>query len=237
MISHAFLPRALGACAVLPLVCMVGCASQPESLVQGPLYVPPVPTPSYVERANTGSLFQPTTTAAFLFTGQQLPRRVGDTLKVDISEAISASSKLTAETSRDNKLAVKGPGNGSSVAGGALKGLLDLDATASGSDAFKGKGSTENISSFNGKMAVSVVNVLGNGHLVVAGQRSIAFNRGTTTLRFSGVVNPNDIRSGNVVASSDVVNANLEAVGEGEVSDTASRSWLQRVLTKSLAVW
>ena len=52
-----------------------------------------------------------------------------------------------------------------------------------------------------------------------------------------GVVNPNDIRAGNVVASSDVVNANLEAVGDGEVSDTASRSWLQRVLTKSLAVW
>lgn len=237
MISHAFFQRALGACVAWSLLGMVGCASQPESLVQGPLYVPPVATPHYVERANTGSLFQPNTTAAFLFTGQQVPRRVGDTLKVDISEAINASSKLTAETSRDNKLAVKGPGNGASVAGGALKGLLDLDATASGSDAFKGKGSTENISSFNGKMAVSVVNVLGNGHLVVAGQRTIAFNRGTTTLRFSGVVNPNDIRSGNVVASSDVVNANLEAVGEGEVSDTASRSWLQRVLTKSLAVW
>lgn len=237
MISHAFVQRAVGACVGWPLACMLGCASQSESVVQGPLYVPPVPTPAYVERANTGSLFQPNTTAAFLFTGQQVPRRVGDTLKVDISEAISASTKLTAETSRENKLAVKGPGNGASVAGGALKGLLDLDATASGSDAFKGKGNTENISSFNGKMAVSVVNVLGNGHLVVAGQRTIAFNRGTTTLRFSGVVNPNDIRSGNVVASSDVVNANLEAVGEGEVSDTASRSWLQRVLTKSLAVW
>ncbi len=237
VISHPLIQRAMGACAMWPVLCLLGCASQPESPVQGPLYVPPVPTPNYVERANTGSLFQPNTTAAFLFTGQQVPRRVGDTLKVDISEAISASNKLSADATRENKLAVKGPGNGANVAGGVLKGLLNLDATASGSDAFKGQGSTENTSSFNGKMAVSVVNVLGNGHLVVAGQRTIAFNRGATTLRFSGVVNPNDIRTGNVVASSDVVNANLEAVGEGEVSDTASRSWLQRVLTKSLAVW
>jgi len=237
MISHVLVQRAVAACLVSPLACMVGCANQPDALVQGPLYVPPVSTPGYVERAHTGSLFQPNTTAAFLFTGQQVPRRVGDTLKVDISEAISASTKLTAETSRENKLAVKGPGNGASVAGGALKTLLDLDATASGSDSYKGQGSSENSSRFNGKMAVSVINVMGNGHLLVAGERTIAFNKGNTTLRFSGIVNPGDIKSGNVVASSDVVNARLEAVGDGEVSEAASRSWLQRVLTKSLTVW
>lgn len=227
--------RVWGASWVLLSLAAVGCASQPESVVSGPLYVPPVSTPNYVERVATGSLFQPNMPAAFLFTGQQAPRRVGDTLKVDISEAISASSKLTTDTSRENKLAVKGPG--ATGVSGMLKTLLDLDATASGSDSYKGQGSSENSSRFNGKMAVSVINVMGNGHLLVAGERTIAFNKGNTTLRFSGIVNPGDIKSGNVVASSDVVNARLEAVGDGEVSEAASRSWLQRVLTKSLTVW
>lgn len=219
----------------LPLLVLPGCASQPESVVAGPTYVQPTTTPNYVERVATGSLFQPNMPAAYLFTGQQAPRRVGDTLKVDISEALSASHKLSTDTSRDNKMAVKGPG--ATGVSGLLKTLMDLDATASGSDAYKGQGSSESSSRFNGKMAVSVINVMGNGHLLVAGERTIAFNRGNTTLRFSGVVNPGDIKVGNVVASSDVVNARLEAVGEGEVSEAASRTWLQRVLTKSLTVW
>jgi flagellar L-ring protein precursor FlgH len=220
------------------LVGMVGCASQPESVVQGPLYVQPANTPDYVERANTGSLFQPNTPAAFLFTGQKQPSRVGDTLKVEIAETLSASTKVSSDISRENKMAVKGPGNGhGGSAGGMLKSLLNLDASANGSDSFKGKGDTDNTSNFTGKIAVSVINVLGNGYLVVAGQRTVAFNRGNMTLRFSGVVNPADIRSGNVVASSDVVNANMESIGEGESSDSASRTWLQRVLTKNLTVW
>lgn len=90
--------RVWGASWVLLSLAVVGCASPPESVVSGPLYVPPVSTPNYVERVATGSLFQPNMPAAFLFTGQQAPRRVGDTLKVDISEAISASSKLTTDT-------------------------------------------------------------------------------------------------------------------------------------------
>jgi flagellar L-ring protein precursor FlgH len=48
---------------------------------------------------------------------------------------------------------------------------------------------------------------------------------------------PQVIRAGNVVASSDVVNAQLETVGQGEVSDAATRSWLQRVLTRAMTVW
>lgn len=59
-------------------------------------------------------------------------------------------------------------------------------------------------------MAVTVINVLPNGHLLVAGERSMGLNGGVSTLRFSGIVNPRDIGPGNVVASADVVNANLE---------------------------
>ena len=167
---------------------LAGC-NTPPSIVQGPLSVPPVMPPSYLERTNPGSLFQPDAPVASLFSGQKLARQVGDKLKVDIAEC------------------------------------------------FKGDGNTEQSNKFTGQIAVQVINVLPNGHLVIAGERAVAFNRGVTRMRFSGVVSPSDIRAGNLVASSDVVNARLETAGEGDISEAASRSWLQGVLTKTLTVW
>ncbi|TAL15375.1 MAG: flagellar basal body L-ring protein FlgH [Aquabacterium sp.] len=211
-----------------------GCSSVPEPIVQGPLSAAPIPHPAYVERLNTGSIFQPNAPSASLFSSQKLPRALGDTLKVEIAEELSTRSKLSTTTSRDNKVVSKGPGGSG---GGLFNGVMNLDASAGGSDSFKGSGDSENTSSFTGKIAVTVVNVLANGNLVVAGERTIGFNNGMTTMRFSGVVNPADVRAGNVVSSNDVVNARLEAVGRGDVSEAASRNWLQRALTKSLTVW
>lgn len=71
-------------------------------------------------------------------------------------------------------------------------------------------------------LAASVINVLPNGHLVVAGERGVAMNGGTSTLRFSGIENPRDIRPGNIVPSGDAVNARVELVGQGDVSEAAN---------------
>ena len=230
----SLLPLSLSLALALSLA---ACVSAPAPVVTGPLSAAPVAKPAQVERPITGSLFQADAPVTSLFSGQKPPRLVGDTLKIDIAETLSASTKLNTETSRDNALAVKGPGEGSSVPPGILRTLLNLDAKASGSDSYKGSGSTDQTSKFNGKIAVTVVNVLANGNLVVAGERAVAYNQGVTTLRFSGIVNPADVGVGNVVASSDVVNARLEALGEGGVADATSRSWLQRVLAKTLSVW
>ncbi|MDB5818812.1 MAG: flgH [Rhizobacter sp.] len=215
---------------------LAGCAAEP-SIVPTPYTAPPLAQPAFIERANTGSIYQPNGVAASLFSTEKKPRYVGDTLKVDIAETLSTSSKIASNTSRENKLASKGPGNGSDSLGGLLKGIVNQDTSASGSDSFKGAGNTDSSNKFNGRIAASVINVLANGNLLVAGQRSIAVNQGITTLRFSGVVNPTDIKPGNVVASSDVVDARLEAVGQGDTSDASSRTWLQRVLTKGLSIW
>jgi flagellar L-ring protein precursor FlgH len=218
-------------------VVLAGCASQPPSIVATPYIVPPLAQPAFIERANTGSIYQPNGAAASLFTTEKKPRYVGDTLKIDIAESLSTSNKIASNTSRENKLASKGPGNGSDSLGGLLKGIVNQDTTASGSDSFKGAGNTDSSNKFNGRIAASVINVMANGNLLVAGQRSIAVNQGITTVRFSGVVNPVDIKPGNVVASGDVVDARLESVGQGEVSDAASRTWIQRLVTKGLSVW
>jgi flagellar L-ring protein precursor FlgH len=212
-----------------------GCATTGDSIVQQPVSVPPIARPANIERLNNGAIFQAGMQAS-LFSGRRKPRQVGDTLKVDISESLSASNKVKTDTSRENAVASKGPGT-SSTSGGLVNKLLNLDATASGSDSYKGDGSTESNSSFTGQLAASVINVLTNGNLVVAGERSVALNGGVSTLRFSGIVDPKDLKENNVVASADVVNARLEVLGRGDVSDAGRRSWLQRILTNSLSVW
>ncbi|MFT3954690.1 MAG: flagellar basal body L-ring protein FlgH [Piscinibacter sp.] len=228
---------------VLRLLCLApatlaaACASAPPSTISVPLSAAPLPPPQQVERIATGSLFQPNAPITSLFSGERRPRNIGDTLKIDIAENLSGSIKQNSDTSRENKVASKGPGTSSSSVNGALKSLLNLDASASGSDSFKGAGEAASNSSFNGRIATTVINVLPNGNLVVAGERSIAMSNGSTVLRFSGIVNPSDIKAGNVVASADVVDARLESVGSGDTADSTRRGWLQRALTNSLRVW
>ena len=210
-----------------------GCASAPDTIVQGPVSARPVARPAMIERVNTGSLFQPG--MASLYSGRQKPRNIGDTLKVDIAETLRASNSVTSDLARESSFSSKGPGNADGA--NLLSGLMNQDISGAGSNKFKGQGTAKNDSSFTGQLAASVINVLSNGNLVVAGERSIALNGSVNTMRFSGVVDPKDIKEGNVVISSDVVNARLEVVGQGDVKDFTTRNWLQRVLTNNLAVW
>jgi flagellar L-ring protein precursor FlgH len=214
---------------------LAGCGSAPP-VVPGPLYVPPAPPPLYVERPVNGAIFQPHMTQSTLFSSDRRPQAIGDTLKVDIAESLQASQKSSTDTGRDNKVSVKGPGK-SEKSGGLFESLMNANASASSNDSFKGSGTTEASSGFNAHLAVTVINVLPNGHLLVAGERKMGLNGGVSVLRFSGVVDPHDIRPGNIVNSRDVANASLESGGSGDVSDAASRSWLQRVLSRSMAIW
>jgi flagellar L-ring protein precursor FlgH len=213
-----------------------GCSGIPPSeIVLGPLAANPVPRPQSIERIASGSIYQPNMTSFSLFTGDRKPRFVGDTLKVNISENLNATSTVNTDTSRDTKLVSQGPGAKAGL--GIISSIFNLNATAAGSASFKGAGTTQNTGQFTGQVAATVVNVMPNGNLVVAGDRTIALNGGVNVLRFSGIVNPKDIQPGNIVASSDTVNARLEVVGRGDVSDVSSRNWIQRVLADSLSFW
>ena len=228
--------RAIGASALAAAGVLAGCAA-PMPLVQGPVSVRPVAPPTYAERTVTGSIYRANLGNVSLFTDQRKPQAIGDTIKIDISESLNASSVVNSVNSRANAVASQGPGTSSDSLGSLLKGLANMNATASGSDAFTGKGNSQNTSTFQARISAYVVNVLSNGNLVVAGERSMMFNGTLNTLRFSGVVNPLDIKAGGIVASGDVVDAKTELVGVGGTADTASRSWLQKLLTDGLSVW
>jgi len=227
--------RLLNSIAFSVVALLAGCASTPPSIVPGPVLATPMKPPMYLERPNNGAIYQSWMSPNSLFSGERRPQAIGDTLKVDISENLKASQAQSSDTSRQNSIAVKGPGG--SKSGGVVGSILNADASASGSDSFKGNGTTDANNTFTAQIAVTVINVLPNGNLVVAGERNIGLNGGRSTLRFSGTLDPRDIHPGNVIDSKDVVNASLESVAQGDVNDASQRTWLQRVLARSLSIW
>jgi len=221
---------------VLATTALCACQNTPSSIVAGPTSAPPPQWPAGIENRTQGSLYQP---RVFVGMYQDAPpaRQVGDKIKIEIAESSSGSNQSNTQYSRSHAVATKGPGTQNESMNSLLKGLLNLNAQASGKDDFTGEGKTENSSSLKGKLAATVVNVLPNGNLMVAGERSIAFNGAVNTLRFSGVVNPKDLKPGNTVASEDVMDARLEQNGSGMVADSNSKTWLQKMLSDSLLVW
>ena len=84
---------------------------------------------------------------------------------------------------------------------------------------------------FSVTIGVTVIEVLPNGNLIVAGEKQIAMNKGTEFIRFSGMVNPDTIGTGNVVPSTQVADARVEyrtnsQIDRAEMASMASRFFL-----------
>jgi flagellar L-ring protein FlgH len=178
--------------------------------------------PVQPEQAATGSLFQSVSyRPAFEDPRARLP---GDVLTIQITERISASQKSSASIDRSGDV------SGSISAFPFLKSaqLDKLSTGASSSNTFAGKGGTESANTFSGSITATVLEVLPNGHLVVAGEKQIGVNQNVDVLRFSGTVDPKQIQPGNVVASTQVANARIESRGRGAQGEALSIGWLAR---------
>ena len=73
-----------------------------------------------------------------------------------------------------------------------------------------------------------VQQVLPNGNLLVVGEKQIGVNQNVDVMRFSGIVNPVNIRSGNVVASTSVAEARLEQRNRGDIGRVQGLGFLSR---------
>lgn len=172
--------------------------------------------------AASGGIYQP---AAYrpLFEDRK-PRYVGDILTVNLNEKLNASQTANSSTERTSDVELALPG---------VKGLLGakvnpLSATASTSDAFDGKGATTSTNAFTGTITVTVIEVLANGNLVIAGEKQIGIRRNSEVLKFTGVVNPSQIQPGNVISSTQVADVRLDYRGGGYIEEAQVKGWLTR---------
>ena len=89
-------------------------------------------------------------------------------------------------------------------------------STATGPYPVDADGKTDSSNSFSGIITVTVREVQPNGHLLVVGEKQIGVNQNVDVLRFSGIVDPMQIRA-NRVSSTQVAEARLEQRGRGDV--------------------
>ena len=100
--------------------------------------------------------------------------------------------------------------------------------SANDSNKFTGKGENTSSNAFNGTITVTVIEVLPNGNLLVSGEKQIGLKEGEEFVRFSGIINPNNITSANAVQSTQVADARIEYKANGFIDSAQSMGWLSR---------
>ncbi len=157
-------------------------------------------------------------------------RAVGDTLTIQLVEKTSASRKASSNTDRTGSASL----SIGDIVHLPLKGLAGTKFSGDSGSTFDGKGETASDVLLAGTLTVTVIRVLPNGNLVVAGEKHLGVNRNVERLRLTGVVNPTTILAGNTVMSTQVADARIEVSGTGIVNEAQTKGWLQRVFE---SVW
>ena len=70
--------------------------------------------------------------------------------------------------------------------------------------------------------------VLGNGNLIVRGEKWITINNGDEFIRLNGIIRPQDISADNQIDSIKVANARIQYSGTGAFADAQKAGWLAR---------
>lgn len=210
---------------VLTTLWLTGCALiPPEPVVLGtttalpPPPPPPAPTPD-------GAIFQPTAYGSYPLFEDRRPRNVGDIVTVVLQERTAAAKNVATNTDRSSSME-----NSITAAPGFLSSWFNpkLDTATSGSNTTKGTGDSSANNTFTGTLTTTVVGVLPNGNLQVAGEKQIAINRGSEYIRFSGVVDPRAISGTNTISSVQVADARIEYRSKGVMDEVQTMGWLQR---------
>jgi flagellar L-ring protein precursor FlgH len=210
-----FAAAVLGGCAMIP----------PEPIVTGPLTAEP-PSPYTMPAAEpNGSIYQPTAYGNYPLFEDRRPRNIGDIVTIVIQEKTNAQKRVATSTERSSG-ATLGWGAVPSILPGNVSPGQDFDI--GGSNTMDGEGSTRADNAFTGTLTTTVVGVLPNGNLQIAGDKQIAINRGSEYLRFSGVVDPRSITGNNTVSSTQVADAKIEFRSKGVMDEVQTMGWLQR---------
>ncbi|MEG0820124.1 MAG: flagellar basal body L-ring protein FlgH [Burkholderiaceae bacterium] len=152
------------------------------------------------------------------------PRYVGDVLTITLNEKLNAAQKASSSADRNSEIdagikalrGVKGVG----ISGPRL--------TADTDNKFEGKGATESSNLFTGTITSTVIRVLPNGNLLVAGEKQIGIRQNSETLKFQGVVDPKNIQPGNTVLSTAIADVRIDYSGGGYIEDAQTQGWLAR---------
>ncbi len=193
-------------------------ACVPATNIRTPLTAAP-PSAAAAPPAN-GSIFQAGVNDRPLFEDRRA-RRVGDLLTIAIAEVTSATGKSGTTLENSGSLSVTTP----AITGG-LSGSSSVKSDS--------KSDASGANTFSGTLTATVIEVLPNGNLRVAGEKQINIRHSNEYVRFSGVVFPPDINGNNSVLSTKVADVHLEYKGTTSLDTADVTSMFARIFTSVL---
>jgi flagellar L-ring protein precursor FlgH len=210
-----------GVVLVCGLLGLTACGTTPSTIVQQPTTARPVATqPS--QAAGNGAIYQASAYRP-LFEDRRA-RLVGDVLTITISEKTQAGKKASSSASKDGSI----DSSVSAVGGLSSSVLQKLGVSAASASEYADAAALGSSNTFSGNITVTVIEVLPNGNLIVAGEKQIAFDKGTEYIRLSGVVQPDTIQAGNTVSSAKVADARIEYRTSAKLDKAEIMGWLAR---------
>ena len=205
-----------------------GCAgpqSPPPPVDLLPTTPPPLAAAPRAMGPATGGLFH---TASYrpAFEDRRA-RMVGDSVTIQITERVTASQSSKSNLKRESVMKA-GISALPFLKGGAADALARVKIDGNSASEFEGGGDTTSQNTFESNITTTVIEVLSNGHLVIAGEKQIGVNENVDVLRFSGTVDPRALQPGSRVSSSQVANVRVQSRGRGAQSEMQAMGWLAR---------
>ncbi|MEG2045212.1 MAG: flagellar basal body L-ring protein FlgH [Comamonas sp.] len=205
---------------------LTGCAFNDPPPVEMGLPTQPLPPAAIAAPA------QPTATTGSLFQSNRYrppfesrkARLVGDIVTIAITEKVTASQKQSSSVNRDNEMKAGVTLLPFLKPGASI--LNKLGAETNSENKFSGAGGTESANAFTGSITTTVIDVLPNGHLIVAGEKQIGVNHNVDVLRFTGTVDPYMLQPNSVISSTQVANVRVESRSRGQQGAAQSIGWL-----------
>lgn len=159
-------------------------------------------------------------------------REVGDLLTIILVETTSASTKASTAVNKATSIDMAAP----SIAGQSVtyKGKNILQVGIEGKRGFNGSGDTKQSNSLDGTVSVTVVQDLGNGNLLVSGEKKLRLNQGDEVVQVQGVVRISDIGADNTISSERVADAKIVYGGRGIIARSNAMGWLGRFFNSAL---
>ncbi|MFM8509589.1 MAG: flagellar basal body L-ring protein FlgH, partial [Betaproteobacteria bacterium] len=158
--------------------------------------------------------------------------QVGDVITVLLDERTQGSRSTSTNVSREAKNNAVPTGLAGRIAGNrvGLGGLNLNDASTTSA----GTGTADQTASLSGSLAVSVVEVMPNGNLVVRGEKQLSLSEGSEVIQVSGVIRPADVSPNNTVLSRRLAHSQIAYRGSGDLAAASSPGWGTKLLTR---VW
>jgi flagellar L-ring protein precursor FlgH len=222
---------------VLLSLVVVGCAQTPSaqrpSLIGGATTIRPPEVA--VQSMSKGSLVPQAENASAggrgLFEERRVSR-VGDTMTVVLNETTRASKDGGTRANRQaTNTSALGVNFSNATQSSNNANNLNLGLSSSGNNGFDANGAASASNEFSGMITATVMEVLPNGNLVIAGEKRIAVGAEEEFIRFGGVVSPLSIKE-NKVLSSQVADVRLEYRGMGITDDAQRPGWLTQLMMR-----